>query len=324
MSLKHAFIPILICVLMGSGSAGPNQVASNPGHTAVAMIEVLPYAQPDPLSLETPNIDVELQREFRRSKAMLMTQPDFFDRLVKREKVKGTTWFREIGGDLKRAAKDLRQRCAAEARKDSGFLEAVVACDDPNDSALIAEEMVNLFVELQEAGAKAKLDVRIKALDTRRRRILKAIEATETEIEVIYKRYGHADLDEHEYCHPAEARLIRVEERRDDLLLEIVEQDPTVTRLDSRSRSGSRSKVGSRIVQIKLLAAEKMYGEARKSKDDLDLARAAYKRAAAALTRHERMLEQVDLLIDKLQMMHDSPDVSRLRPIGPAWIIETP
>jgi len=324
MNFRHILTNVLTCVLMAGGSAGLSQGATSPDHTAVAMIEVLPYAQPDPLSLETPIIDVELQREFRRSLAMLMTRPGFFDRLVKREKVKSTGWFRKMGADLKKATKDLRERTAVDAHKDSSFLEVVVACAEPNDSALIADEMVELAVASREAQEKAKLEARMKLLEGRRDRIRNALTASEIEIEDIRKRCGHADLDDREYLHPAEARVIRMEERRDDILLQILEQDVVITRLPGRSRSSSLSRTGSRTLEVKLLAVEKMYREACKAKDELYLARDAYKRSAGARARHERVLEETELLIDKLHMMHESPEVSRMRPIGWAWIIETP
>ena len=156
MNLRHILIPVLACVMIAGGAAGAGQHTNSSDHTAVAVIEVLPYVQPDPLSLEAPAIDVELQREFRRSQAVLMTRASFFDRLVKRDKVRGTKWFHEMGGDLKRAAKDLQQRSAVDARKDSSFLEVVVACDDPNDSALIADEMGLGFKGLLTPGIRRR------------------------------------------------------------------------------------------------------------------------------------------------------------------------
>lgn len=323
MNLGHNLVPALTCVLIAVGSAGTDQGTHNSDHTAVAMIEVLPYVQPDPLSLEAPVIDVELQREFRRSQAVLMTRPDFFELLVKRQRVQGTKWFAEMDGDLKKATQYLRERSAVDAHKDSSFLDVVVACDDPNDSALIADEMVQMFVELRQAEERARLEARIKVVEGRRDRINQAVRATQAQIESIRKQWGHVDLGEHEYWHPAEARLIRMEERRDDLLLEILEQDVAVTRLDSR-RSSSGTRTGSRLLQLRLVAAEKMLREAVKAKEELDQARTAYRDALAARARHERMLEDVELLIDKLDMMHESPDVSRLRPMGPAWIIDAP
>ena len=324
MNLRQILMLVLVCMLIASGSAWSNQTQDNRTHTAVAMIEVLSYAQPDPLSLEPPVIDVELQREFRRSLAMLMTRPGFFERLVKREKVKDTGWFRKMGADLKKATKDLRERTAVDAHKDSSFVEVVVACAEPNDSVLIADEMVELAVASREAQEKARLEARMKLLEGRRDQIQKALTASEMEIEDIRKRCGHADLDDREYLHPAEARLIRMEERRDDILLEILEQDVVVTRLPGRSRSSSLSRTGSRTLEVKLLAVEKMYREACKAKDELYLARDAYKRSAGARARHERVLEETELLIDKLHMMHESPEVSRMRPLGRAWIVETP
>jgi len=318
MNVRSILASVMICMLTAGGSARSNQEAGNPNHTAVAIVEVLPYVQGDPLVIETPAVDAELQREFRRSQTMLMTRPGVFDLLVRRERVRGTKWFGRMGGDIEKAAKELRQRCAVDASKDSGLLEVVVACDDPNDSLVIADELVGVYVEMREADERARLQMRIKALEGRREQILKDIRATEAEIEGVFKRWGHADLGEREYVHPVEARLMRIEEKRDDVLLQVLEQDVVVTRPDSRSRSGAVSRPGSRTLQLRLLAAEKIYRDAVKCKDELDRARMAYGRSAAVRARKERALEEVELLLDKLHMMCESPDVSRLRPVGRA------
>ena len=138
-----------------------------PESTSVSLIEVLSPVDKDPLLIGQNIIIRENQLTFRASLASLITQQGMFQRLLnERPKVIATKWFAGFGGSSgpekriaiskEMAIKDLKKHMGASADRDSDFIRVSMTCSDPCESALITNEMTELFLKSRERHGETK------------------------------------------------------------------------------------------------------------------------------------------------------------------------
>lgn len=317
-------LPIILLAVVSLAVAGgfvqEDGAPQGGQYTAAALVEVLPYAQGDPFSIEPAEIDLQRQRAFETSMAVLMRQPHLFRQLLEREAVRETEWFASMGKDEQEAVAVLQQNFIASIRQDTSFLEVGMTCNEPNDALVIVDEMVQLFVAWRQSEQRRPIQSKISLVEARRSQIERQIAAANREMEDVRKRTGFSDLWEHRYRHPAEARLIRIEQRRDELVLGIDEMEAAIMSVHETDVEIRDAQEEIRMLQMQLRRAEELYASAVDKKEKLDRARAEFRQLDAERQRKRAMLAEMELVLEKLNMLHESPDVSRLRPVGNAWI----
>ncbi|MHC4501656.1 MAG: hypothetical protein ACYS21_21425 [Planctomycetota bacterium] len=215
-------------VLWVVGVVGSAAKAASPTYTAKTLIRVLPYAEKDPMTIEMPAVDPGLQESFRRSMAALIKQQDMLQRLIVVRKVQETKWFRGFGSTsndehhfVRKALKDLEHNLRVAAQQDTDFIKISMTCNDPDEAAMIVNEMVRLFVSWQQQKKRGQISAKLTNLEQQHVSLQKDLDAAERALEEVRTRWGFTDLEDHNYPPPVVVRLNRLQSLRDDMLLEV-------------------------------------------------------------------------------------------------------
>jgi uncharacterized protein involved in exopolysaccharide biosynthesis len=227
--------------------------------------------------------------------------------------------------------KDLQENFGASAQKEGHYIEVSMTCRERVEAALIVNEMVDLFLSLQENRAKEEIARKLSTLEMRRTAIQNEIRRAEQAMDDVRQRFGFFAIDEQNYT-PLITRMIRLQEERDNCLLDIRQLQTKIEHRKKESENSS-NKTGAKrqeelknaeemlvILKSKLDELKKMSEEAAVRKRDFDLARVQYEQRAAIRDERRKRLDEVKVLIEKLRMMHDDPDISKVRFVGYAPI----
>ncbi len=317
--------------------------ASASEYTAQVLIKVLPYANKDPMRIETPAIDKDIQYSFRRSMATLVKRQSTLQELIDRDQVRQTQWFRRFAKFDKqgkiinldhctlKAYQDLRKHFSAEIRKDSEFVLLSMTCDNAQEAADIVNEMATLFVASYGSTKKAEIAAKLTNLEKRRMSVQKELSVAERALADVCTQSGLTDLEEHSYPHPITVRLIRLEHERDNYVLEIKAVEAHIENLKKKQQGEADGQVkqelqeeihnvGGELVVLlsKLVELEKMQRVAALRTKELDLARVQYRQRAVIRGEGRKRLDEIKLLIEKLKIMYDDPETSKVQLVRPA------
>ena len=287
-------------------------------YTARALIEVLPYADKDPFVLETPVIDKDLQYQFRMSIATLITTQGSFEGLLRRDAVRKTMWYKQKAGELPSGIMNLQKNLRVVAQKEGNFLEVSMTCEGARDAAPIANEMVAMFISSQADRVRANIAGRLQELKGRQSRVQEDLRMAEKALDDVRKAWGMTALGPLDYPHPITVRLIRLEEVKDALALEIAGIEAAIEHLSKAEKSSEDRKLELAVLRGKYIEAEKLHQQAQAKQKDLDVARIQYAQRVKIRDERMRMLDEVKVLAEKLMILHDDPDSVKLRMAGKA------
>lgn len=315
--LKSLFLMVLVGLVVAAVFLHAPR-AFGAGFTAKALVEVLPYADKDPFALETPPIDEELQYQFRLSMATLMTTQGVYENLLRRDVVRKTMWYREKAAKLPSGVADLRKNLRAVAMKQGNFIEVSMTCDDAREAADIANEMVKMFIDMQTNRAEGQVASKLAKLQERKSRIEEDLRTAEKALDDVRAAWSLTDLDIHEYPHPMTVRLIRLEELKDALALEIKGIEVAIEYQNKAGKDADPNKIRANreelfILKGKYIEAERLRQEAQLKHKDLDMARSQYAKRVKIRDERIRMLDEVKRLIEKLKILYADPDTAKVR-----------
>jgi uncharacterized protein involved in exopolysaccharide biosynthesis len=341
MSRKQIIYLCAVLILLAScGKRGVLGVSASE-YTAQVLIRVLPYADKDPMTIGKPPIDKDIQYGFRQSMAILVKQQSTLQELIDRDKVRQIQWFRRfakfdrqgtiinIDHCILKAYQDLKKHFSVVADKDSEFIVLSMTCRDALEATEIVNEMATLFVASQGRKKQAEITAKLRELEERRNSVQMDLSTAEKALSDVRKRFVFTDLDEHSYPHPITARLLRLEHERDNYILETKAVEAHIENLKRKQEREADGQVKQElqeeihnvrdelvVLQIKLLELEKMRKEAAARKKDLDLARVQYRQRAVIRDERLKTLNEIKCLIEKLRIMHDDPETSKLQLVG--------
>lgn len=144
-----------------------------PKYTAITSVEVLPPVEGDPMAFATMQSNKDLYYQFRATKAAFIKQQNTLQALLRRDKIRETKWFEQFNNDIAKAVRDLEKKLGASAPRDSNWIRVSMQCGSAKESALIVNEMVDLF--LDEQREMATKDVRAQLAErTKQQQLIKA------------------------------------------------------------------------------------------------------------------------------------------------------
>jgi uncharacterized protein involved in exopolysaccharide biosynthesis len=293
-----------------------------PKYTAETLIKVLPYAEKDPMTIGTPQIDKDVQYGFRVSMATLIKQQSTLERLIDRDKIQETQWFKRFG-DVKaisnvKAVKDLEKNFGAYAQKDGEFVMVSMTCGDKEEAAAIVDEMVDLFLALQGTTKRAEVAERLVKLTARQNSLQRDLDSAERALQDVRTASGLADLKEHSYPHPITVRLNRLELERDNCHLEIAQLRANIKNLEKHGATEELKNANDNlaVLESKLEGLNKMVEEAAARKRDFDLARIQYQRRVAIRDERKQRLDSVKEQIEKWRIIHEDPETPKVLFVG--------
>ncbi|MHC4478648.1 MAG: GumC domain-containing protein [Planctomycetota bacterium] len=314
-------LTVLTCVLMEDISMAA------PHYTAKTFIKVLPYADEDPTKIAAPMVKRDIQYAYRMSVAALLKHQNTLEQLIDRNAVQETNWFRSFGDPqrdkaecVRKALNDLQDNLQAVPKRDTEFVEVAMTSTDPAEAAQIVNELVDLFVSTQTMTAQSQIQQRLANLDQERRRIKRELDAAEAALDEVRRRWGLSGLDEPVWRHPAAVRIIRLQEKKDELVLEIAGVRAVLQNLEERGGAPDQVKDELIVLQSKLEALHQMLAEAEADRKELDAAQVQYGQRAAIRNERRRRLQDVMLLIEKLKIVHRDPRIAKVQSVGPAAI----
>ena len=199
-----------------------------PRYTARTFIRVLPPIEKDPMTIAVAQVQKDIQYGYRVSMANLMKQQSTLQRLIDRGRVQETEWFKGFGEikdrSIQRAFRKLRKKFGAYAHRDADYVEVSMTCGDRVEAALIVNEMVDLFLDMQGGTERAEIADKLARLIDRQDRVEEELRVAEEALKDVRDRWDLTDLEmpeRRQFQHTIEIRLNDLELQQNDLTLEI-------------------------------------------------------------------------------------------------------
>jgi len=195
-----------------------------PKYTAKTYIQVLSPVETDPMTIGTAQLQKDILYGHRMSIANRIKQQSTLQELLGRDKVKQTEWFRRRDGNMRKAFRYLDRHFRAYAHRDSEFVEISMTCRSDRESALIVNEMLELFLAQQGSTERAEVSVRMQRLEDQRSRVKRDLDAANRALEEVRTASGITDLDlptGRYFQHTITLRLNSLELQKNELQLGI-------------------------------------------------------------------------------------------------------
>ncbi len=192
--LRQHLLLIIVLTVLGLIIAGGTWfllLRKYPKYTAETYIRVLSSAVTPPLTIGTTRVNKDVEYGYRVSITNLIKQQSTLQKLIDREKVQKTEWFRRkarydpngkitnIDQCILKAFKDLKKRFSAYAHRDAEFVVLTMTCRNPQEAADIVNEMVTLFLSSYGSTKKAEVTAKLTELDKRRISVYNDLTAAE-------------------------------------------------------------------------------------------------------------------------------------------------
>jgi len=244
-----------------------------PRYTAETYIKVLPIVDKNPTVIVPYMMNTEIQFVYRQSMAALIIQQYTFTELLKRDKVRGTEWFQNFGitsagestaRSFDMALNDLERNFRAVPERNSDFVKVSMSCRNKEESALIVNEIVDVFVKSQGDVEGADVRSRRQALFDQQTSLNQDLATYQAGLNSIRSTTGFTDLDKHTYMDTFTQRLADLQLSYNDLILDVTNTQAAIKALQ-RQASGPiaeqiEMQVESDPVMINLLQQKIIYG----------------------------------------------------------------
>jgi hypothetical protein len=285
-----------------------------PQYTAQTFIRVLPESE-------------------KGSVVALIKHQSTLEALVNKDAVQKTGWFQDFGKTkddrLAGAVADLKKRFRANTVPDSDFVVVRLTCRDAKDAATVLNEMVDLFLKLQQTAKRKQIAADLGFIQTRQLSVQRDLDLSEQECDTVRRRYGFPDLEEHVYPDPRLTRLTDLQNRADNCALEISEVKFLIEDINTQATSAEKSEVKPnaevRELQAKLRMLENrfkelqlMREEAGEKNAEFALAKAQYAQRVSIRDERRRTLDSIKKRVEELKILYDDPEASGLQFVGDA------
>jgi len=202
-----------------------------PKYTARTYLRVLPPVEKDPMTIVSPQVQKDILYGHRATIAALIMQQSTLQDLIDRDKIRQTKWFRRFGDVetemhecIRKAFKDLMRHFRAVPDRDREFVALSMTCADKEESALIVNEMAEMFVASRVSTSRAEVVEKLASLRNQRDSVQRDLNAAEAELDEVRARFGITDLEPRVgryFQHTITLRLNDLELEQNRLLLQI-------------------------------------------------------------------------------------------------------
>ena len=165
-----------------------------PAYTALASIEVLHPGQSDPMSFTSGASNKDLFYQFRSTKAAFIKQQSSFQELLKRDKIRQTAWFKKFNNDTVKAVVKLKKKMGASAQREGNWILVSMKCNSKKESALIVNEMVDLFIKTQHDMATRDIRAQLAERTKQQQLIKTQLVQAEDSLDTIRKGTDYTNL----------------------------------------------------------------------------------------------------------------------------------
>jgi capsular exopolysaccharide synthesis family protein len=204
-------------------------------YTAQTFIRVLPPVEKDPTMIQAAMVGRDIEYGHRLSMAALMKSQSTLQALIDRDPVQQTKWFQRFGvikeERIRKAVKDLQKRLGASPQRDGDSIVVSMTCGDKKESALIVNEMMDLFISQTGGKKREEISAKLARLEEQRVRVDRDLTAAQGALEDVKRRYGFTDLEEHAFQSLVERKLGDLDIQQNDVVMRIGEIQAAVGRL---------------------------------------------------------------------------------------------
>lgn len=218
-----------------------------PQYSAQTYIRILPPIEKDPMTIGSATVNKDIQYGYRVSIANLIQQQKTLQDLIDKDTVRETDWFRHFArfdenGEITnvnqcilKAFKNLKKRFRAYAHRDAEYVILTMTCRDPDESALIINEMASMFIASQGSTKKTEITAKLSELDKRRIRIEQDLAAAEKGLEKVRMSSKITDLERpygRSFQHIITLRFNQLELEKNNLVLLIKQAEAVIKNLE--------------------------------------------------------------------------------------------
>ncbi|MFZ2147775.1 MAG: polysaccharide biosynthesis tyrosine autokinase, partial [Sedimentisphaerales bacterium] len=164
-----------------------------PRYTATTYIQVLSPVEKDPMDITAPQVQKDILYGYRQSIANLIKQQSTLQKLLERDIVKKTGWYKRRDSTRK-AVKYLNRYFRAYAHRDAEFVEVSMTCRDAREASDILNEMVYLFIAEHGSVERGKVNAELVMLEERQRRVQTELNDADRGLDEVRERWGITDL----------------------------------------------------------------------------------------------------------------------------------
>jgi len=232
-----------------------------PDYTAATYIEVLSAAERNPMQITPYMVGQDIQYSYRRTLASQLAQQGFFRGLLSRDRVKETEWFRNFGmtkggseGEIsvekaiRKAIPNLEKNLRATPERDSDLITISMTCHNPDEAALIANEVVNLFVRERGEGEASGIRERLKIFREQYTSVRNELTTIQNNLDTLRLKSGFTDLETHNYMDVVTRRVSDLDLEKNDLILSISNTRTAIATLERQATGPIKEQV-SRMVE---------------------------------------------------------------------------
>lgn len=209
-----------------------------PKYTARTYIRVLSPAEKDPMQIGGPIVSKDIQYGYRQSIASLIQQQNMLMNLLDSDRIKRTEWFQSFGDDnnialrIRKAFEDLKKHFGVSALRDAEFVALSMTCGDKRESALIVNEMVDMFLANYKGTKVSEVRSRLTELQNRRVFVENELTAAERSLEEVRSIFGFTDLEERNFEDTITLRVNALDEEEQQLRLNVSQLQANIENLE--------------------------------------------------------------------------------------------
>ncbi len=237
---RHVFL-IFVTTVIGIvlGIAGYFVILKlYPRYTSFTYIEVLQPGMSDPTEISTPQANKDIQFQFRSSKAADLKRQSTFEQLLQKPSVRQTDWFASLGGadDIVGVMDNLDKHLSVVPERDREYIRVAMTTCNGKESALIVNELIDLFIRSQQARAESGVAGKLKQLDEQRARILQQMTNINNYLAEIRLSSQLTQLGEQtdDFRHTITQKLASLEIDRSKLIADIKQLEANAKALQER------------------------------------------------------------------------------------------
>jgi len=260
---QHIFLIILFTVsgFIFGGTSWFLLKRYSPEYTATAYIEVLSAAERNPMQITPYMVGQDIQYSYRRTLASRLVQQGFFRELLGRDRIRETDWFKNFGktesgaGEeisiekaIRKGQQNLKKNLSATPERDSDLITVSMTCHDEKEAALIANEVVDLFVRERGEGEASDIRERIRIFREQLTSVRNELTTIQNNLNTLRVRSGFTDLETHNYMDVITQRVADLELENNDLILGITNTETAIKTLE-RQATGPIAEQVSRLVE---------------------------------------------------------------------------
>jgi len=206
-----------------------------PTYTAQTAIEILPPGTDDPMEIRSSPGSKDMAYQLRFTKAAFIKQQSTLENLLRRDKIRDTEWFKRFNNDIPKTVKDLEDNLGASPQREGNWIMLSMKCHDKKESALIVNEMLDLFLKGQQDIATRDVREQLAKRTDQQRRLRGELQQANDTLETIRKGTEFTNLGGQRFRDYLDYKLSGLENMKNELQNNVAQLESFVTTLRVRA-----------------------------------------------------------------------------------------